>query len=112
MPHRVEVVGCLAGIWHYFAIEIKYTNKAQSSIITLLTIIIKLCEEFELLQNTIPDIIKPTAKMADSVLILADLLLLSRDTPKIVPRVRNNETPPMTDIRVLLSILFPHAYNP
>ena len=92
--------------------EIRYMSSAQSSIMTQLTIIIRFVEDSVLLQNTISAIIIPTANTAETVFRLIAFLLFSKEVPSTVPIVKNSDTPPIIDIRVLFSILFPQAYKP
>lgn len=69
---------------------------------------------FELakLLKTMLAIIAIIANIEEITLMLTDFLVSSRETPKTVPRVRTNDTPPMMDTRVLCSALLPHEYNP
>ena len=96
---------------YFFAMPIKKTSKAQRRTITLLIMIINSFELSELLKTMLP-ITTMTANIDERTLMLADFLVSSRETPKTVPRVRTNDTPPMMDTRVLCSALLPHEYNP
>lgn len=77
----------------------------------LLTIII-ISFELDVLLKTMHAIITMTANIKERTLMLADFLASSRETPRAIPRVRTNDTPPIMDTRRLHSALLPHEYNP